>query len=58
MGHTGAPDHDHHQSVWFAHEKLGDTNFWANNSQATIRQSSWHCYEDGDDRAAMAVRLN
>ncbi|MDA1231849.1 MAG: PmoA family protein, partial [Planctomycetota bacterium] len=21
MGHPGAPDHGHHQSVWFAHHK-------------------------------------
>ena len=22
MGHPGAPNHDHHQSVWFAHNKV------------------------------------
>ena len=22
MGHPGAPNHDHHQSIWFAHDKV------------------------------------
>lgn len=58
MGHPGAPDHDHHQSVWFAHADLGGVNFWSNGTKARIRQKEWLCYEDGDDRAAMAVRLH
>jgi hypothetical protein len=27
MGHPGAPDHDHHRSVWFAHEKVSGLSF-------------------------------
>ncbi len=29
MGHPGAPNHDHHQSVWFAHNKVLGIDFWA-----------------------------
>lgn len=58
MGHPGAPNHDHHQSLWFAHANLGDVDFWSNNGRGIIRQSSWLCYEDGADKAAMAVRLS
>lgn len=58
MGHPGAPDHDHHQSVWFAHNKLLGINFWANGEPARIRQRSWQVYEDGDDAALMAVLLD
>ena len=57
MGHPGAPNHDHHQSVWFAHHKVLGIDFWSNNSSATIRQQEWLAYMDGDDIAAMAVRL-
>ncbi len=39
MGHPGAPDHDHHQSIWFAHNTVMGFNFWANDTGATIRQS-------------------
>ena len=28
MGHPGAPDHDHHRSVWFAHFKVLGIDFW------------------------------
>lgn len=58
MGHPGAPNHDHHQSVWFAHNKLLGIDFWANNSDARIRQAQWYVYEDGEDSATMAVRLD
>ena len=27
MGHPGAPNHDHHRSVWFAHEKVQRRQF-------------------------------
>ena len=57
MGHPGAPDHDHHQSVWFSHNKLLGINFWANGA-ARIRQRSWQVYEDGEDAARMAVLLD
>ncbi len=34
MGHPGAPDHDHHQSIWFAHQKVMGIDFWGNASGA------------------------
>ncbi len=57
MGHPGAPNHDHHQSVWFAHSKVLGIDFWGNQSGATIRQLQWLAYEDGDDAGRMAVEL-
>lgn len=58
MGHPGAPNHDHHQSVWYAHAKVLGIDFWGNQSTARIRQRDWLAYEDGDDEARMAVRLD
>ena len=57
MGHPGAPNHDHHQSVWFAHHKVLGIDFWGNTSAARIRQKEWLAYHDGDDEAVMAVKL-
>ena len=57
MGHPGAPDHDHHRSIWFAHEKVLGVNFWGDRTTARIRQKEWLCYQDGDDAGVMAVRL-
>jgi hypothetical protein len=57
MGHPGAPNHDHHRSIWFAHEKVSGVNFWSDNTTARIRQKEWLVYHDGDDEAVMAVRL-
>jgi hypothetical protein len=57
MGHPGAPNHDHHRSIWFAHHKVLGIDFWGDNSGAVIRQLEWLAYEDGDDEARMAVRL-
>jgi len=57
MGHPGAPNHDHHQSVWFAHNKLLGIDFWANGGTPRIRQQQWLVYEDGADEAGMAVSL-
>lgn len=57
MGHPGAPDHDHHRSIWFAHEKVLGINFWGDRTTAVIRQKGWLCYQDGPDEAAMAVSL-
>ncbi len=58
MGHPGAPNHDHHQSVWFAHAAVSGTDFWSNRNAGRIEQVTWQCYEDGDEQAAMAVRLD
>lgn len=57
LGHPGAPNHDHHQSVWFAHHKVLGIDFWGNTSPATIRQKEWLAYQEGDIEAVMAVRL-
>jgi hypothetical protein len=57
MGHPGAPNHDHHRSVWFAHEKVSGVNFWSDTTPARIRQREWLAYQDGDAEAVMAVRL-
>lgn len=57
MGHPGAPDHDHHRSVWFAHNKVLGIDYWGDKSPARIRQLDWLAYQDGDDEAIMAVKL-
>jgi hypothetical protein len=57
MGHPGAPDHDHHRSIWFAHAKVLGIDFWSDRTPARIRQKSWLCYQDHDKEAAMAVLL-
>lgn len=57
MGHPGAPDHDHHRSIWFAHEKVSGVNFWSDVTTAHVRQKQWLAYQDGEDEAVMAVRL-
>jgi hypothetical protein len=57
MGHPGAPDHDHHRSIWFAHNKVLGIDFWGDRTAARIRQKQWLCYQDGEDEAAMAVLL-
>jgi len=57
MGHPGAPDHDHHQSVWFAHHKVVGIDFWGNASGAVVRQLQWLAYDDGEEACRMAVEL-
>lgn len=57
MGHPGAPNHDHHQSVWFAHHQVLGVSFWSNNSPAVIRQQHWLAYQDSDEEALMAMEL-
>lgn len=57
MGHPGAPNHDHHRSIWFAHEKVLGINFWNDQTTARIRQQTWLAYEDADDECRMAVQL-
>jgi hypothetical protein len=58
IGHPGAPDHDHHRSIWFAHAKVLGIDFWSENTSARIRQRQWLCYEDGDEEALLAVQLD
>ncbi|HVJ68851.1 MAG TPA: PmoA family protein [Caulifigura sp.] len=57
LGHPGAPNHDHHDSVWFAHNKVLGVDFWGNTSPASIRQTQWLAMEDNDQFARAAVRL-
>lgn len=57
MGHPGAPNHDHHLSVWFAHHKLNGHNFWGNSSGTQIRQKQWLTYHDSDTEAIMGSLL-
>lgn len=57
MGHPGAPNHDHHRSIWFAHHKVLGIDFWGDASPARIRQSEWLAYHDGNDEAVMGVKL-
>ncbi|MCG8652382.1 MAG: PmoA family protein [Pirellulales bacterium] len=57
MGHPGAPDHDHHRSIWFAHHKVLGIDFWSDNTDAIIRQHQWLAYQDSDEAAQMAVEL-
>lgn len=58
MGHPGAPDHDHHRSVWFAHHKVDGYDFWSEQSGNSIRQSQWLLLEQREDGGAMAVLLD
>jgi len=57
MGHPGAPNHDHHQSVWFAHNKVLGIDFWANGGDTQIRQHRWLVYQDGEEEAVMASEV-
>lgn len=57
MGHPGAPNHDHHRSIWFAHHKVAGIDFWGDGGKGRVRQKQWLAYEDGDEEAIMAVLL-
>jgi len=57
MGHPGAPNHDHHQSIWFAHKDVNGHDFWSNGKDTQIRQKQWLAYEDGDKQCIMASLL-
>jgi hypothetical protein len=57
MGHPGAPNHDHHQSIWFAHNKVLGIDFWGNAGTARIKQKQWLAYQENRDAAMMAVQL-
>ncbi|MFO0878395.1 MAG: PmoA family protein [Gemmataceae bacterium] len=58
MGHPAAPDHDHHNSFWFAHTGVGGVDFWAQKTvPPQVRQEAWVHYQDGDDEAGIVVRL-
>lgn len=56
MGHPGAPNHDHHRSIWIAHNKLLGIDFWSEETSARIRQTGWLVLDDGP-QGVMAVTL-
>ena len=57
MGHPGASNHDHHKSVWFAHNKVLGIDFWSENTDARIRQFMWYAYQDGEEECLLASNL-
>lgn len=57
MGHPGAPNHDHHRSVWFAHKDVDGLDFWSMGQDTQIRQKSWYGYVDGEQECVMATLL-
>ena len=57
MGHPGAPNHDHHRSVWFAHYKVEGVDFWSDQTGAQVRQKHWLAYVDGMRESIMASSL-
>lgn len=57
MGHPGAPDHEHHRSIWYAHHAVDGHDFWSDNTKTKIQQQRWLAYVDGEHEAAMAVEL-
>lgn len=58
MGHPGAPNHDHHRSIWWAHNQVEGQDFWSENGGTRIQQVEWQTYEDGNQEARMAVLLH
>jgi hypothetical protein len=58
MGHPGAPNHDHHRSLWFAHEKLMGVDFWSIGKPARIVQKHWYAIDEREDFARLGVLLH
>ncbi len=58
MGHPGAPDHDHHRGIWFAHHDVDGISFWGDGQGPTIEQTQWLTYQEEARHALMAVRLS
>ena len=58
MGHPGAPNHDHHRSIWFASHDVDGIDFWSDQTDARIRQTQWLVYEDGAAEGVVATRLH
>ena len=56
LGHPGAPNHDHHRGIWFAHNNIEGMDFWAEGKDNQILQTQWLAYDDGEEYAAMAVQ--
>ncbi len=58
MGHPGAPNHDHHRSVWFAHHHVSGIDFWSDNTSSRVRQQRWLAFADGDEECRFAFELD
>lgn len=58
MGHPGAPNHDHHRSLWFAHSDLIGQDFWSEDKPARIVQRQWYAIQEHDDHARLGVELH
>jgi len=57
IGHPGAENHDHHRSIWFAHDKVNGLSHWNEQTPGRVRQKNWFAYADGNDEAIMASAL-
>lgn len=57
MGHPGAPNHDHHRSLWFAHNDVMGQDFWSENKPGRISQSQWYAIDEQDDFARLGLQL-
>jgi hypothetical protein len=57
MGHPGAPNHDHHRSLWFGHADLLGIDFWSDGKPSRIRQKQWYAIEDASDFARIGLML-
>ncbi|GIW98277.1 MAG: hypothetical protein KatS3mg111_1610 [Pirellulaceae bacterium] len=58
MGHPGAANHDHHRSLWFAHQDVLGIDCWTDHTPAMIRQTQRLVLDDGADAARAAWRLH
>lgn len=58
MGHPGAPNHDHHRSVWWAHNAVAGVDFWSEGKPCRIRQREWYAIEDAERETRFAVGLD
>ena len=58
MGHPGAPNHDHHRSLWFAHNDLMGQDFWSENKPPRIVQKQWYAIEESDAFASLGLELH
>ncbi len=60
MGHPNPVGHEHHKSVWFAHQKVNGVNFWEErpNTDIRVRHRRVTLYQDGDDLGGIALDLD
>lgn len=60
MGHPNPIGHEHHKSIWFAHQKVGGVNFWEEreHSDVQVRHKRVVLYQDGSDWAGLVADLD